>query len=273
MKNTLIRSFTGLIYLIIFIGALILGPYSFGFLFFAVSLIALMEFYRIVRFLGYKPHMFLGALTGAVFFIGFFLYGYLHISAVLISLSIPLIILILILAIYSKETTALQDSVFTIFGLLYIVFPISLFNYFAFFLGEPYNYHIVLGFFILLWANDTFAYVFGVSFGKHRLMEKISPKKSWEGFIGGTIFTIILALIMSSLMNILLTRDWIIMGAIISLAGVFGDLFESLIKRLVNIKDSGRLLPGHGGMLDRIDSALLSSPLVFVYLLFINNSI
>lgn len=266
MKTTIIRSVTGLFYLAFFIGALLIGPYGFASLFFAINLIALWEFYRITSLMGYKPFSVLGLITGATIFFTSFLSVFFHFNGFLFSVVIPLFVLIFISTIYSKSDTAMLDMVFTVFGVLYIAVPLTFFNYISFIANQSYNFWTILGFFILLWVNDTFAYIFGVSFGKHRLFEKISPKKSWEGFFGGTLFTLILSFFMAKITNIFSLTDWIIIGLIISIAGVYGDLFESFIKRSVNIKDSGKLLPGHGGMLDRIDSALLSSPLVFTYL-------
>jgi len=117
---------------------------------------------------------------------------------------------------------------------------------------------------------DTSAYIFGISFGKHRLFERISPKKSWEGFIGGTICSLGFAYLLSIFfMNISLV-DWIAITLIIIVFGTFGDLVESLFKRSINCKDSGKILPGHGGILDRFDAVLISAPIVFTYFVIIN---
>jgi phosphatidate cytidylyltransferase len=126
--------------------------------------------------------------------------------------------------------------------------------------------NILVGFFIILWIYDSGAYVFGVSFGKHRLFERISPKKSWEGFIGGSIVAISAANVISVFFTELRLFDWLIISAIIIVFGTFGDLVESLLKRELNIKDSGNILPGHGGILDRFDGIFLSVPIIFAYL-------
>ncbi|GAI59219.1 unnamed protein product, partial [marine sediment metagenome] len=125
---------------------------------------------------------------------------------------------------------------------------------------------ILLGFFILFWVSDTAAYLFGVSFGKHRLFKRISPRKSWEGLLGGAFIALITAYLLSLYFKDLRLPDWIIIAFIVVIIGTFGDLVESMYKRSLGLKDSGRILPGHGGILDRFDGVLLASPIVFTYL-------
>ena len=129
---------------------------------------------------------------------------------------------------------------------------------------------LLLSFFALIWIYDTGAYLFGVTFGKHRLFERISPKKSWEGAIGGAIFAILASLLINHLFPGYLTvLQWIGFAFIVVVFGTWGDLVESMIKRSLNVKDSGNLIPGHGGILDRIDSSLLAGPAVVIYYLFL----
>jgi phosphatidate cytidylyltransferase len=134
--------------------------------------------------------------------------------------------------------------------------------------GTVFSPGIVIGYFILLWINDTGAYLAGVTAGKHRLLERISPKKSWEGFIGGVIFTVLFAWLFSGRFGGLDTGGWISVAILISVSGTFGDLIESMLKRSTGIKDSGTIMPGHGGFMDRFDSTLLSFPLVFLFIVF-----
>jgi len=124
----------------------------------------------------------------------------------------------------------------------------------------------LLGFFVIMWSNDVFAYLVGSKIGKHKLFERHSPKKSWEGSIGGFIFAIIAAFILSIFYTHFSVVEWISLGAIIAVTGTFGDLAESLLKRNSGVKDSGTIFPGHGGVLDRFDAVLFASPFVFVYL-------
>lgn len=132
---------------------------------------------------------------------------------------------------------------------------------------HPYTPGILLGLLILVWLNDTGAYVFGMLFGKHRLFERISPKKSWEGAIGGTMVTIVLGVWMNFFVPSLSRIDWIVLSIMVSVFGVYGDLFESLLKRIAGVKDSGTLMPGHGGILDRMDSILFIIPASVAYLM------
>jgi phosphatidate cytidylyltransferase len=125
---------------------------------------------------------------------------------------------------------------------------------------------IIIGFFILIWANDTGAYLTGMSLGKHKLMERISPKKTWEGFIGGIIIAALVAWFLSDWLGVVNRFSWVIISMIISVAGTYGDLVESMLKRSTGVKDSGTIMPGHGGFLDRFDSAVVSFPLVYLFI-------
>lgn len=126
---------------------------------------------------------------------------------------------------------------------------------------------LLLAFFLTIWSFDTFAYLTGCAFGKHRLYEKISPKKSWEGAIGGLIFALVCACIFyRTTTDVLTFWQWMIFGGIVSVVGTLGDLSESLLKRMLNVKDSGRILPGHGGLLDRFDSTIFAAPFILAYL-------
>ena len=128
---------------------------------------------------------------------------------------------------------------------------------------------IILGIFILVWTNDTFAYLVGKGIGKRKLMEKISPKKTIEGFLGGVFFTVITAIIISYTIDFLSITHWIVLSLIASILGTIGDLIESKFKRQANIKDSGTIMPGHGGLLDRLDSLLFVAPFVYLYIHYI----
>lgn len=271
MKNFLTRSLTGFLYLIVFIAALLSGEFTFAALFLVISMISLWEFYNMAELKGYQPARYPGMFLGATLFLLIYYICAYNKSIALTVIIIPVVVYIFIAELYRNQSDPLANISLTLLGVIYIILPLSLFNKFAFYPDNVYNYQIIFGFFILMWINDTAAYIFGISFGKHRLFERISPKKSWEGFIGGTLITLVASYFMISFFQLPDRSGWIIIGLIISIAGVFGDLVESMLKRAVGLKDSGKLLPGHGGMLDRIDSALLSSPLVFVYLIIINN--
>ena len=155
---------------------------------------------------------------------------------------------------------------------MYVVLPLSLINVLAFTPFECYHseapyYAIALAIYIFIWVNDTGAYLSGITLGKHKMFPRISPKKSWEGAIGGALATIVSAFVVSHFYTFMELWQWVGMALVVVVAGTFGDLTESMIKRHLDIKDSGHILPGHGGFLDRLDSMLFAIPAVVAYLL------
>jgi phosphatidate cytidylyltransferase len=190
---------------------------------------------------------------------------------------IPLMILIMILELYRGHDKPFDSLAHTFFPVLYTAVPFSLFPFSAFshtglsslipHAGITFSPGIIIGFFLLIWTNDTGAYLAGVSFGRHRLMERISPKKTWEGFFGGLILTALVAWLLSGWLGVVDAAGWIIVSVIISIGGTYGDLFESMLKRSTGVKDSGTIMPGHGGFLDRFDSTIISFPLVYLFIL------
>jgi len=183
----------------------------------------------------------------------------------------------MVVELYRHQEKPFDSLAHTLFSILYIAVPFALFPFSAFSHTGlksilPYDQitfspGIVIGFFILLWANDTGAYLIGISLGRHRLMERISPKKSWEGFIGGILVSAVVAWLLSGWFGVVGKINWIIISVIISVAGIYGDLIESMLKRSIGVKDSGNIMPGHGGFLDRFDSAIISFPLVYLFIL------
>jgi phosphatidate cytidylyltransferase len=173
---------------------------------------------------------------------------------------------ILIIALYQKNGNPVTGAAFVCFAALFVTLPLvllNLINDISIRKAVPYT----LAIFIFIWTNDTFAYLSGMAFGRHRLFEKISPKKSWEGFFGGIIMVVVMAFLMNRFYPLAGLVNWIIFALLTAIASVFGDFNESLLKRIADIKDSGKILPGHGGILDRIDSLLLASPVIYIYLL------
>lgn len=270
MKNLLQRTVSGIIYLIILIGSLFLGKYAFGAVFLIMGLLALIEFYDLIGLQGFTGPTIFGMVTGTVIFVLAYLVASQTAGYFYLSLAGLLPVLAFIMALYSSEKNSIKRIGKSLLGVLYIMIPLAIINYMVFpnTNSHEYTHRIVLGILALIWINDTGAYLAGSIFGRHKLFPRISPKKSWEGLIGGIILTIVPAFWMPAIMGILATTDWVVLAAIVSIFGVYGDLTESLIKRNAGRKDSGTLIPGHGGILDRIDSVLFVMPVAFIYLIF-----
>lgn len=266
MSAILKRTLTGIVFLTILIGSIIGGPITF---FILVALLVAGSAWEFLSMLeGYKPLKGLNLLlvTGAFIVLGFYIQNLLHAKwLTLVALFLPVLFFV---ELYRKHDKALEHSALSVFSWLYIGIPFTLLFAVAFVSGT-YNYSFVLGFFILTWLYDTFAYLIGISIGKRRLFERISPKKSWEGFIGGTTVALLCAYFVSLIFPVLSHQQWAVASLIASLGGTLGDLTESRIKRQFAVKDSGKILPGHGGLLDRFDSILVSVPIYFVYLHFV----
>jgi phosphatidate cytidylyltransferase len=270
LKNLLKRTVSGIIYLVILIGSLLLGKYTFGAVFLFIGLLALFEFYDLIGISGFTHTSVTGLVFGTMIFVLAFLVASRMLSNNYLFVIGLLLVLSFILALYSSKNNFIKDLAKAFVGILYIITPLALTNCLVFPAGNghEYTYRIILGILIMVWINDTGAYIAGSTMGRHKLFPRISPKKSWEGLIGGTLMTIIPAFWMNRVMGILSITDWIILAVIVSVFGVYGDLTESLIKRNAGRKDSGTLIPGHGGVLDRIDSILFVIPVSFIYLIF-----
>ena len=225
---------------------------------------------------GVKPQMITGMITGLSAYILSTLIAVGKIAPVFLLILIPMMSVIMVIELYRKEEKPFDSLAHTFFSVLYTAVPFSLFPFAAFshtgldsILPHStivFSPGIILGFFILLWANDTGAYIIGITFGRHRLMESISPKKSWEGFFGGLVIASTIAWLISGWLGVLDRKDWVIISVIVSIAGTYGDLVESMLKRSLGLKDSGTVMPGHGGFLDRFDSVIISFPLVYLYI-------
>lgn len=274
--NFIIRSLTGAVFVAVLVGCILGGPITFSILFALISALTVNEFGNIMQKSGFavinKP---ISMLASVFLFFGF---AYLGTSPGNNEVLIPyllLIMYILISELYYKKENPVNDMAYALMTQMYIALPFALLNVLAFQTSEEtsisvYNPILPLSIFIFTWVNDSGAYCAGVLFGKHRLFERISPKKSWEGSFGGGIFSIIAAIIIAQYFPILSLAKWIGLALTVVVFGTWGDLVESLIKRRIGIKDSGNILPGHGGMLDRFDSTLLAVPAAVLYLYMIS---
>ncbi len=276
MKNNFIlRTLTGILFVLILVGGIIGGSVPFGILFLIITLLSVREFCTLVNQYEQGIHLntYLCTIAGGLLFLTF--YHYQHISSwVILPLYLCFLIAILVVQLYAKKSNPAGNWAFSFMSQVYVALPFALLNVIACIIpnagsNSTYSYILPLSLFIFTWINDTGAYCVGVTLGKHRLFERISPKKSWEGSIGGAIFCIIAAVILAHFFPILNSWEWTGFALVVVVFGTWGDLCESLIKRHWGIKDSGKILPGHGGMLDRFDSTLLAVPAVLVYLLLV----
>jgi len=254
---------------IIIIGSILLGRYSFLLVFISLMLFSLYEFYKICLHSRVRPQVLYGMLIGALIFMANYFFAIGQIGSYIFLGLIPLLLSIFIIELYRNQNKPIHNIGFTLLGLLYVALPFALLNYIVLSYSSyriGYQSHLLIGFFALAWANDSGAYAVGVSIGKNKLFPKISPKKSWEGLIGGFFTTALVAWIISMIFPEVSIVNWFFIGFITAVMSVFGDLVESMFKRSIGVKDSGKFLPGHGGVLDRFDGILFAAPVVFVYL-------
>ncbi|MBR1774722.1 MAG: phosphatidate cytidylyltransferase [Bacteroidales bacterium] len=267
MNNLLKRAITGAIYVLSVIAAIFIHPIITAVYFLIIAIIGLWEFYNIAG----KKNIMANKITA----MGLCLFTYACVllisecefqsAKVVTCFAILDILLIFINELYRKSENPFTNIAYTLMGIIYVVVPLALTNMIIKTDGK-FSPMILMSVFIFAWCNDTFAYLTGMKFGKHKLFERISPKKTWEGWVGGFLFTIIAAIIVSHFSDALSVIDFIVIAVITSVIGTFGDLVESMFKRQVGVKDSGNILPGHGGILDRFDILLLVLPAVWLYL-------
>jgi phosphatidate cytidylyltransferase len=234
-------------------------------LFFIITLLGLWEFYVVSEKGPNEPQKIMGTVMGGILFLCNAFIGLGYFNFPLLIIIIPLLYLIFITQLYLKNENPFRNIAFTLLGIFYVAVPFSMLNYIVFHKGF-YDCQILLGFFLILWANDTGAYLVGSRIGKNKMFERVSPGKTWEGTIGGGVFGILTACFISYYFTNLALSEWLVIACLLVTIGTVGDLVQSTYKRSKNIKDSGSILPGHGGILDRFDSLLLATPFVFTYL-------
>ncbi|MGB5554213.1 MAG: phosphatidate cytidylyltransferase [Flavobacteriaceae bacterium] len=260
MKEILRRSLTGAVFIILLLSAVFLNSDAFDFLFMTFGLACLYEYKRLVALKGY--HIFIAYL--ALWWVFIYLTNERWLINVLMFVTITIDIALLFYLFRKKETHFNTAKKFII-GLFYIgggcIF-LTMIPY----KDEAFAKLLIMGVFVLIWINDSFAYIIGKSFGRTKLYPSISPKKTFEGTIGGFIFAMVGAYVIGCYTPLISPMQWIILALVIVVSGSLGDLLESKLKRSAGVKDSGAILPGHGGMLDRLDSLVFAAPFVYLTL-------
>ena len=262
MSNVTIRILTGTAYVTLLLFVL-MQTISALVLFLLIAILATLELKKIFEKQNLDFH------TWPTLTIGITSYLALIFSEIKFILFLEIIIYFISLLFHTRKNTFLLAGG-TLFSVIYIFIPLSLVVPIGCFENEIYNYKILFGLLILIWSSDSWAFVCGKLFGRHKLFERISPNKTWEGFIGSIILTTLTGYVLSNNGFGLSQNEWMILGTLAAISATLGDLFQSMLKRESNIKDSGNILPGHGGILDRFDSILLCFPVFYLYLYYIN---
>jgi phosphatidate cytidylyltransferase len=274
LKVLVQRSLTGIAFAAIMLAGIVIHQYIFAVVFTFFLLFTLFEFYKISENIGYEPSIKIGLVCSFLLFVIFFLAASHVIPYRYIFLSILIPLFTLLPDLFDKRKNGFKNSMITIAGIIYIALPYSLLS-FIIYPGISANSEfypwVLIGIFLIIWMYDSMAYVFGSMLGKHKICERISPKKSWEGLIGGAVFAIIMAIVNALFFHELSLLDWIVIAILIVVFGTSGDFFESKLKREAGVKDSGNILPGHGGMLDRFDTVLFAVPVIFVWITLFGN--
>lgn len=267
MKSLIQRAITGIILVLIIIISVSWNAYSFIALVLVINLFSILEFYRLLSSAEILPRKTVGVILSLSLLITCMLAVSGKGDWKILLINIPVAFGVFIAELYKRAKYPFHNLALTFLAIICITVPLCFFSFIAFLPIGIYDYRIILGYFFILWASDSGAYVIGSNFGKHPLFKRISPKKTWEGSIGGVGSAILIAWINAYFFTILDLREWMIIAVIIVITGTFGDFIKSLLKRSLSLKDSGSILPGHGGMLDRFDTLFGSAAFVFCYLI------
>lgn len=258
MRETYIRLLSGIIYIVLLIVATLYSINSFIVLFGVFMVIAVSEFCDLVHLKKTLPII--------VSAIGYLMFAYFDIGKTndyLLLLASLFVTVKCMAYLFNKKNMPIKGNTKYMYLIGYIVIPFVLITKIPF-SSNNFNPHVIISIFILIWTNDTFAYIVGKSIGKTKLLEAVSPKKTIEGLLGGIVFTIIASVIISTYYLEQSIVNWVITAIIVSVFGTIGDLVESKFKRNAGVKDSGKIMPGHGGILDRLDSVIFVAPFIFL---------
>ena len=276
VKNFVTRTLAGIVLVVVIIAATIWSPISFGVLFMLISLLATQELMKLLT----NKTTYLGGVSALLFLAIYAEHAMMFSERMIVIVWVVYgmsLLTAMIGQLWNTKTNPVESWMHIAYSQIYVAVPFALINMIAFFRGQ-FTPVLVLSMLVFIWVNDSFAYLTGSLFGRHRMFERVSPKKSWEGFIGGNLFALVAAYLMSildqPLSNLLVGHDgaslelwqWFVFAQIVVVFGTFGDLVESLLKRTLGVKDSGMAITGHGGWLDRFDSLIFAAPVGAFYL-------
>ena len=260
-----LRILTGLLGAALILAGSAFSQWTYFAVFFVICIFSANEFYRLTWLDGMLPLKFLGTLNCLLIYTLTFLVESRVLSQKYYFCLLPVLALVFLVKLYKKEEKPFTNIAYTFLGIFYIGLPFSLLNFVVFASGI-YNSHLVIGIMLILWCSDVGAYFVGVRYGRRKLFERVSPKKSWEGMIGAFLLALLASYMLGRYFHELDYLQWGIIAVIIVVTGTYGDLVESLFKRSIAIKDSSNILPGHGGFLDRFDGLLISLFFIVFYL-------
>lgn len=277
MKNLTVRTMSGIVLAAVMLGAILWSQWSFGALLLVLLVVGMREFYALAEGCGSHPQRLIGLAAGVTLFaLNFALVSddvrVLDASASrLYACGLAFLLLLLpvmfICELYRRRENPAASIGTTLAGVAYVALPLSLLCYVPLLATERWEPWVLLFYIFIIWANDVCAYLVGMSIGRRPLFERLSPKKSWEGFFGGLAGAAAMGFVAAHVLGHA-WWTWVLLALVAAVTGVLGDLAESMFKRAAGVKDSGSLIPGHGGVLDRFDAVLLSAPFVFVYMHF-----
>ncbi|MDT0295417.1 phosphatidate cytidylyltransferase [Mesonia ostreae] len=264
MKETLTRTLSGALYIVILIAAVLVSKFTFWGLFLIFGLICVHELQKLLKLNSYLSYALL------IIFFAFFSIFQFNIYVLNILLVLTLLVKILLLRdlIIVRKIPLFQEKKYIVV-IFYLIASFIFISLIPFDKDGTYQPNLLIAIFVLIWVNDTFAYLVGKNFGRNKLFERVSPNKTIEGFLGGLFFSIVAGYVISLYIPIFTYGEWIVLSILVSIFGTYGDLIQSRLKRQAKVKDSGSIMPGHGGLLDRLDSVLFASTFVYTYLLFI----
>lgn len=277
LKNLLTRTLSGAVLAVVVLGCIAWSQWSLGILLAVLLIVGMTEFYALAEARGAAPQRIIGLIAGVVLLALNFAFVCDDISilgsarqtfAGGMAFLLLLLPVMFICELFRRRENPVANIAATVLGVIYVALPFSLMCYFPIIASEAWNPWVMIFYILIIWANDVFAYLVGMTLGRHRLCERLSPKKSWEGFFGGVIGAMVLGLVAARVLGDSYAA-WAGLAFVASITAVLGDLVESMFKRAAGVKDAGWLIPGHGGVLDRFDAELLSAPFVFVYMLYV----